>query len=71
MSESDSEEKKNPNLEDARQHMKAAREAMHKSMEAWLPKGFVESRRAARIEMLKAMQSLLNAAIERMEKPND
>ncbi len=71
MSETIDESKKNPNLEEAREHMKAARQAMHKTMEAWLPEGYLENRRKARKEMLQAMRSLLNAAIERMEKTND
>ena len=48
MSESTESESKNPKMDEARQHMKAAREAMHETVEAWLPKGYVENRRKAR-----------------------
>jgi hypothetical protein len=67
MSETTEGETKNPNLKEARQHMKAAHEAMHETIEAWLPKGYIENRRKARKEILLAMRSLLNAAIERVE----
>jgi hypothetical protein len=68
MSETTTENEKNPNIESARQHMKTAREAMHKSVEAWLPKGYLEHRRAARKEMLLALRSLLDAAIDHIEQ---
>ena len=68
MSEPTEGESKNPKWEDARKHMKAAHEAMHESMESWLPKGYVESRRKARKELLLAMRSLLDAAIDHMEE---
>ncbi len=71
MSEANSEEKKNPKMEEAHEHMKAARKAMRKSMEAWLPEGFLESRRKARKEMLQAMRNFLDAAIDHIEKSND
>ncbi len=66
----DKEEKhpKDPELEEARQHFKAAREAMRKSWEAMLPPGYVESRRAARKEFLLGLRKLLDVAIERTEK---
>ena len=54
--------------EEAVKHAKAAREEMRKSMESLFPPGFVEHRRAARKEMLKAARSMIDAAIERMEK---
>ena len=54
--------------EEARQHAEAAREEMRKSMEALFPPGFLEHRRAARKEMLKAVRSLVDAAIERIER---
>ena len=71
MSETDSDKQTIPHLEEVHQHMKAARQALRKSFEAWLPDGFLEHRRAARKEMLQAMRSLIDAAIDRMEKPND
>ena len=57
-----------PRIKEARDHARAARESMRKSFEELIPHGFIEHRRAARKEMLLAMRSLLDAAIERMEK---
>ncbi len=54
--------------EEARQHMRAAREEMRRSMESLFPPGFIEHRRAARKEMLLAARSLLDSAIQRIEK---
>ena len=54
--------------DEAVKHAKAAREEMRKSMESLFPPGFLEHRRAARKEMLKAVRSVLDAALERMEK---
>jgi hypothetical protein len=61
----------NPSVKEAREHMKAAREQMHKSYEKILPEGFIEHRRAARHEFLLAMRSMLDAAIERVEKHSE
>ena len=63
---------RDPRFEEARQHLREARHAMRRSVEAWLPAGFVEHRRAARKEFLLAMRSLVDAAIDRVsaeEKP--
>jgi len=57
-----------PRIKEARDHARAARASMRKSFEELIPHGFIEHRRAARREMLLAMRSLLDAAIERMEK---
>jgi len=57
-----------PRIKEARDHARAARASMRKSLEELIPHGFIEHRRAARKEMLLAMRSLLDAAIERMEK---
>lgn len=54
--------------EEARQHFHAAREEMRKGMETLLPPGFLEHRQNARREMLKAWRSMLDAAIQRMDK---
>jgi hypothetical protein len=54
--------------EETRQHYKKAREEMRQAVEGILPEGFIEHRRAARREMLLAMRSLLDSAIERMDK---
>ncbi len=53
--------------EDVREHMRAARAEMRKSMEVLLPPGFVEHRRAARKEILLAFRGLLDHAIERID----
>jgi hypothetical protein len=69
MSDEKSEEKaKNPEIEEARQHFKAAREAMHKSWAMMLPPGFVENRKAARKELLLGLRKLLDVAIEHTDK---
>lgn len=57
-----------PRMREAREHAKAARASMRKSFEELIPRGFIEHRRAARKEMLLAMRSLLDAALERMDK---
>jgi hypothetical protein len=58
--------------EEARQHMRAAREEMRESIRSLLPPGFVEHRRKARKEMLLAWRSLIDSAIERMDdKPDE
>jgi hypothetical protein len=67
MNQTSEQDKKEPNLEEARQHMREARQAMRKSVEAWLPAGYVENRRKARKEFLMAMRSVVNAAIDRTE----
>jgi hypothetical protein len=61
----------NPRIKEAREHARAARASMKKSLEELIPRGFIEHRRAARKEMLLAMRSLLDAAIERMEKKHE
>jgi hypothetical protein len=59
---------KNPELEEARQHFKAARDAMRKTWEAMLPPGYVENRRTARKEFLLGIRKLLDLAIEHSDK---
>ena len=61
-------EEGNSLLREARQHAKSARESMRQSLRELVPPGFMEHRRAARREMLLAMRSLLDAAIERTDK---
>ena len=68
MSEETKEHAKNPNVEEARQHFKEAHKAMHKTLEAWLPAGYLENRRKIRKEMLLGLRKLLDAAIEHSEK---
>ena len=55
-------------IKEAREHAMAARASMRKSFQELIPPGFIEHRRAARREMLLAMRSLLDAAIDRTEK---
>ena len=66
--EKEEKHERNPELEEARLHFKAAKDAMRKSWEAMMPPGFVESRRAARKEFLLGLRKLLDVAIERSEK---
>ena len=70
MAEKTSREKKYESRvpEEARQHFRAAREEMRKSMELLLPEGFLEHRRGARREMLMAWRSMLDAAIQHIDK---
>ncbi len=53
---------------EVRQHLRAARTEFRHSLEAMLPPEFVEHRRAARREMLLAARSLIEHALEQMEK---
>ncbi len=54
--------------EEAREHYRKARDEMRKSIETILPEGFMEHRRAAHREMLLAWRSMLDSAIDRMDK---
>ena len=54
--------------EETRQHFRAAREELRKSVEGMLPPGFVEHRKNARKEMLLAWRSMIDASLERMEE---
>ena len=53
--------------EDTRQHMRAARSELRESYQSLFPPKFVEHRRAARREMLLALRSLIDHALERIE----
>ncbi|MHB8133522.1 MAG: hypothetical protein ACYDH1_04770 [Anaerolineaceae bacterium] len=68
MEEKTTERSKNPKMEEAREHMRAARENMHKVAESFVPEGVRENQRAARKEFLMGLRSLLDAAIEHTEK---
>jgi hypothetical protein len=57
----------NPHYKEARDHFKAARRAMRKSIESFLPPAYVENRRAARKEFLLGLRKLVDAAIERVD----
>lgn len=53
--------------EEALEHARKAREEFHKSFEGLFPPEFVARRRAARKEMLRAVRSVIDAALERMD----
>ncbi len=57
--------------EEARQHARAAREEMRASMKSFLPPEFWEHRKQARKEMLLAWRSMIDAALERMDKKEE
>jgi hypothetical protein len=61
-------ERKHKLPEDTREHLRAAREEMRKSVETFFPPGFLEHRRAARREMLKAARSLIDHTLKRLEE---
>ena len=55
--------------EETRRHFRTARDEFHKSVEGMLPPEFAVHRRNARKEMLLAIRSIIDASLERMEKP--
>jgi hypothetical protein len=63
--------RRDPHLEEAHRHMRAARQAMRKSWESLFPAGFVENRRAARREVLLAMRSMIDSAIDRSKEGDE
>ncbi|HEX9012925.1 MAG TPA: hypothetical protein VF813_05395 [Anaerolineaceae bacterium] len=65
-----SEEKheQNPHVREARQHARAAREEFSRAVEGLLPPHFAEHRRAAQREWLMAVRSMVNAALERIDR---
>lgn len=66
---SESEKKFNPEIPaEAREHYQKARKEMREAAKLLFPAGFLERRRAARKEMMLAVRSLLDAAIEKMEE---
>ncbi|MAT45563.1 MAG: hypothetical protein CL609_24805 [Anaerolineaceae bacterium] len=68
MSENTQEKTKNPNIHEAREHFKAARKAMYKTVEAIIPEGVRENQRSAQKEFLMGMRKMVDAAIEHVEK---
>jgi hypothetical protein len=56
---------------EAREHARAARAEMHRSIEALFPKEFIKHRRTARREMLLAARSLIDHTLQRMEETKD
>ncbi len=56
--------------EEAREHVRAARDELRDSIRALLPPEFIEHRRKARKEMLLAWRSFIDAALERIDEKN-
>jgi hypothetical protein len=54
--------------EEARQHMRAAREELRESVRSFLPPEFITHRRKARREMLLAWRSFIDRALERIDQ---
>ena len=54
--------------EEAREHFHAARQEMRESIKGFLPPEFIEHRRNARKEMLLAWRSMIDSALERLDK---
>lgn len=54
--------------EEVRQHVRAARQEISESLQAFLPPEFIEHRRKARKEMLLAWRSMIDSALERMDE---
>ncbi|HAY84208.1 MAG TPA: hypothetical protein DCY42_04580 [Chloroflexi bacterium] len=71
MAEEKKSHKKNYIPEEAREHYQQAHKELRKSVRALFPPEFIEHRRAARKEMLLAAQSLIQHAIERIEKKEE
>lgn len=67
MAETHENNTKDPNLEEAREHFHAARKEMHASLEALIPSGFRDRRRAARKEFLLGVRKLIDVAIDHAE----
>ena len=62
----------NPRIKEAREHAKAARASLRReASKSSFPTASSSTARQARKEMLLAMRSLLDAAIERMEKKSE
>ncbi len=53
--------------EDARRHVRAARDELREGLMMFLPPEFIEHRRKARKEMLLAWRSMIDAALQRIE----
>lgn len=68
MPETETHSVKNEKIDEAREHLQAARDNMHKVVDSMLPEGVRENQEAARKEFLLGLRSLLDAAIEHSEK---
>ncbi len=53
--------------DEALEHARAARDELNKSVEGLFPPEFLNRRRAARKEMLLALRSVIDNALERIE----
>ena len=56
---------------DVREHFREARKELKESMRAFLPPGFIKHRRNARREMLLAWRSMIDTALERIDKKEE
>lgn len=54
--------------DEARQHLRQAREEMRAGLRSLVPPEYVQHRRAARREALLAMRSLLDHALKRLDE---
>ena len=54
--------------EEAREHVRAAHQELHTSLEGLFPPEFAEHRRKARKEMLLAWRSVIDSALVRMKE---
>ena len=57
--------------EEALQHARAARREMRESVKSFLPPEFWEHSRKARKEMLLAWRSMIDTALERLDKKEE
>lgn len=57
--------------EEVRQHARAARREMRESVKSFLPPEFWEHGKKARKEMLLAWRSMIDAALERIDKKDE
>ena len=57
--------------EEVRQHARAARREMRESVKSFLPPEFWEHGKQARKEMLLAWRSMIDAALERIDKKDE
>ncbi len=57
--------------DEAVEHAQAARKAYRKSIEGLFPREFIAQRRTARKEMLLAIRSVVNRALERVEAEDE
>ncbi|MBM3126540.1 MAG: hypothetical protein FJZ87_15965 [Chloroflexi bacterium] len=53
--------------QEARDHMRNAREEMRRGIEALFPEGFMKHRRGAQREVLLAFRSMIDSVLEKME----